>query len=428
MLPGTGEGSGASFGKICSMTLIPAVSMAAGSAAVSMAAPSETLQARMQRFSAGLLVGAVVTEIFPILKERLLQPQVGGSSADHNALNLNRISWSDMTAAVLGFSAALVLLYSVKAIDLEGDNSISEAESPGTGRCGSENNVWLQARGDGDEETSMKLQMWLGRLQCHASALSKLAQAPYVDRDAVDEELHGMDFLVDSARRLCRGAEPMDRRSISRLRNVVSDLINDVEKLRTMNIRKVQETENQLRVAKTSLMKVHCIAERATFRRWGPQVPVISEEQLIDKVPVGLVVAVIVDAVIDGMLIGLAGAVSISSGRLMATATTFEMGFLGYSFACSIIKAARPWTAVVILALPPLAMLFAAGTAGLSVNFIGRSPAFSGFVAFAMVALLFLVFQELLVEAHEKEHGGAWHISLWLYAGLLFSINSDMFF
>merc|ERR1719401_48968 len=56
-------------------------------------------------------------------------------------------------------------------------------------------------------------------------------------------------------------------------------------------------------------------------------------------VPWGLVLAVLVDSIVDGMLIGLAGSVALNSGWLMAVATAIEMGFLGYSFACS---AARP--------------------------------------------------------------------------------------
>ena len=29
---------------------------------------------------------------------------------------------------------------------------------------------------------------------------------PQVDREALDEEVHGLDFLVDSARRICAGS------------------------------------------------------------------------------------------------------------------------------------------------------------------------------------------------------------------------------
>jgi len=143
-------------------------------------------------------------------------------------------------------------------------------------------------------------------------------------------------------------------------------------------------------------------------------------------VPWGLIFAVVIDAVIDGMLIGLAGSVAYTSGLLMALATAIEMGFLGYSFACSLTKSVRRLTATIILGLPPLAMLGAAAAATAGATYVEHMAAFCGLVAFALVAVLFLVVQELLVEAHEKEEGEAWHISVWLYMGLLLSITLDV--
>jgi len=276
----------------------------------------------------------------------------------------------------------------------------------------------------GDEESTTKLQIWLARLQAHAAALVRIAGRDPVDREAIDEEVHGVDFLVDSARRLCRGAEPMDRRSVSRLRHFVGNLIKDVEHLQQLDVSRVEDIDKQLRLAGASLLDVHSVAEKATFRRWAPRP--LPEKPLDNNIPRGLIVAVVVDAMIDGMLIGLAGAVASKSGKLMAAATTFEMGFLGYSFACSITKVARRCTGLVVLSLPPVMMVLSAVLACLSAGFMEQSPIFSAFVAFAMVAVLFLVFQELLVEAHEKEGGDEWHISLWLYAGLALSINFDM--
>lgn len=407
---------GAGVAGICATTAVPALAMALGSAAVSMGEPSEGLQAKLQRFSAGLLVGAVMTEIFPILKQRL----VPVSSSPGQG-----VSWSNMLAAALGFGMALLLMYSLKALDLEGAGTESgdEARLPAR-ECLS--HVWLEG---GDEDSSGKLRMWLARLQAHSTALCRLVAAEQVDREAVDEEVHGIDFLVDSARRLCRGAEPMDRRSAKRLRRCVTQLIEDIEQLRQMDASQVRQIEKQLRVAGTALLQVHSVTEQATFRRWAPQPLPKKLDDAAATVPWGLVVAVVIDSIIDGMLIGLAGAVDTKSGWLMATATTFEMGFLGYAFACSILKAAaRPYTAVAILGLPPVSMLVSAAVACLTAGRMEHHPAFSGLIAFAMVALLFLVFQELLLEAQEKEDGEAWHISLWLYAGLLLSINVDMIF
>mmetsp|Transcript_10532 Transcript_10532/g.23186 ORF Transcript_10532/g.23186 Transcript_10532/m.23186 type:complete len:415 (+) Transcript_10532:76-1320(+) len=410
---------GGTFARVCGITAVPAVAMALGSSAVSLAQPSETLEARLQRFSAGLLIGAVITEIFPILKRHLL-PE-------------GHLSIVNFMAAVLGFSLALFLMYSIKAMDLDGESdSEEEAESEGGEEVEAPRKAeWLQTRADGDEEASMKLSMWLARLQAHSMSLARIVNSQDVDREAIDEEVHGIDFLVDASRRLCKGAEPMDRRSATRLRQKVAGLIEDIEGLRQMDVNESTSIENQLRLANVSLLKVHSATERAVFRRWGPRPLEESgdeENERKGKIPVRLILAVVVDSIVDGMLIGLAAAVSATSGRLMAAATTFEMGFLGYSFAISIAKVARRCSAIGILAVPPLAMMVASGLAAESVDFLEGTPAFSGFIAFAMVALLFLVFQELLLEAHEKEGGEEWHISLWLYAGLLVSIHFDMIF
>ena len=84
----------------------------------------------------------------------------------------------------------------------------------------------------------------------------------------------------------------------------------------------------------------------------------------LEPMPVGLILAVVLDAGIDGMLIGLASSVAVSSGVFMSIATIFEMGFLGYSFACSVVPACRSKvTAVAVLATPPLVMLAASVTA-----------------------------------------------------------------
>mmetsp|Transcript_148426 Transcript_148426/g.377471 ORF Transcript_148426/g.377471 Transcript_148426/m.377471 type:complete len:441 (+) Transcript_148426:32-1354(+) len=437
------EDEGAGVVEILATTAVPAFAMALGSAAVSMTQPSEALQARLQRFSAGLLVGAVVTEIFPILRMHLLitiseSAEGHDDDANRRSSHTTAVSWPNMLAAVLGFGAALLLMYSVKALDLEGESEESDdagqiadgdTRSAGDSAAATPSLGYVWLPGSGDEESSVKLRMWTSRLQAHASSLSRLTAAPEVDREAVDEEVHGLDYLVDSARRLCRGAEPMDRCSATRLRQHVDELIKDIGLLQEMDTSQVRDVDRQLRVAGASLLRVHSLAERATFRRWGPRPPPEIKpvtEQL--SLPLGLIIAVLVDAMIDGMLIGLAGSVASTSGKLMAAATTFEMGFLGYSFACSIMKAARRCTAIFTLSLPPMCMLIASTVACLSAGYVENSAAFSGLVAFAMVAVLFLVFQELLVEAHEKEDGDAWHISVWLYAGLLLSAFCDLVF
>merc|ERR1712124_53766 len=102
------------------------------------------------------------------------------------------------------------------------------------------------------------------------------------------------------------------------------------------------------------------------------------------------------------------------------------MGFLGYSFACSIVKTtARRGLVAILLGVPPASMLAASALACAGASGLEDTAAFCGLIAFALVALLFLVFQELLLEAHENGEEG-WHIGIWLYVGLLMSIVVDV--
>merc|ERR1712066_535523 len=98
----------------------------------------------------------------------------------------------------------------------------------------------------------------------------------------------------------------------------------------------------------------------------------------------------------------------------------------GFSFACSLVKTVRCRTAAVTLAVPPLMMLTSSMVASVCATRVEQTPAFCGLMAFALVAVLFLVVQELLIEAHEKEGGEAWHVGILLYLGLVLSVGLDI--
>ncbi|CAL1154916.1 unnamed protein product [Cladocopium goreaui] len=280
--------------------------------------------------------------------------------------------------------------------------------------------------------------MALAGIQAKCSTLRALVDADEVDREALDEEVHGLDFLVHSARRICRGAEPIEPRNANRLRHHVSQLVAGIERLQHLDLRYPAAVDQELKSTAACVRHIHSHAERATFRRWHPPqrevrpLPTVEEgeasrDSLPSPVPFGMILAVVVDSGVDGMLIGLAGSVARGSGFLMAIATAIEMGFLGYSFACSLTKALRrPWVAVVILSAPPLTMMLTSILAFQGAYEAKSTPVFCGLIAFAMAALLFLVLEELLLEAHEKEESEGWTVSVWLYIGLLLSIGFDV--
>lgn len=455
MVPADVDG-GSTLAGIGAVTAVPAVAMALGSAAISAGEPSERLQARLQHFSAGLLIGAIVTDIFPILRERLMSRTVDGHK---------EVQWASLLAAFTGFSLALLLMYGVKSLELENSDESDPSggkaaalEDGGRPRHSSGAMDSVLARKVSDTSSlasplmapsappgvplglersleSRGIGSAISKLDARASALSQLVAEEEVDREAVDEEVHGIDFLVDAARRSCRGTAPVDTYNATRLREHASELAEDISKVRGIDTGDLAGIDKQLKVIAATLRHIHSHVDRGVFRRWRPQPPKehahhAPAEGEVEappaNVPWGLVLAVVIDSILDGMLIGLAGSVAIMSGWLMAMATAIEMGFLGYSFACSIVKSVRRLKTVVILGLPPCAMLAASMGAFAGASYVENKPPFVGLIAFALVALLFLVVEELLLEAHEKEGSEVWHISGWLYIGLLLSICLDV--
>lgn len=138
-------------------------------------------------------------------------------------------------------------------------------------------------------------------------------------------------------------------------------------------------------------------------------------------VPWGLVCAVNIDAFVDGFLVGLAYIARPHSGVVIGAATSIEMAFLGLSFA-GILKECLPARKAVPLALLPPLLLVSAGTIGAAIGDVvkGSPPVFYAFMSFGTVALLFLVVEELLIEAHENQDGkGIWYINQCVFLGFL---------
>lgn len=115
--------------------------------------------------------------------------------------------------------------------------------------------------------------------------------------------------------------------------------------------------------------------------------------------PTGLAVTAGIDLLVDGLVLGISFVAGMQQGILLAIALTLEVLFLGLSLTGSLAESMTRGKAVLLtcaigLALPvgallstPVAMLPDAWR--------------TGFYAFGLIALLYLVTEELLVEAHE---------------------------
>lgn len=117
--------------------------------------------------------------------------------------------------------------------------------------------------------------------------------------------------------------------------------------------------------------------------------------------PVGLLATLGTDIFIDGLLIGIGFAAGAEEGMLLSLALTLELLFLGLS-ASTAMSSAGASKGRVIAVTAGLALVLAVGTA-LGVVVLGelRDEWMEQVLSFGLAALLYLVTEELLVEAHE---------------------------
>lgn len=119
------------------------------------------------------------------------------------------------------------------------------------------------------------------------------------------------------------------------------------------------------------------------------------------KGPVAMLAAVGVDLLIDGVVLGLSLIAGAKTGFVVAAVLTLEVLILGVTVAAELGESSRTKNRV-LLTTTALALPFPAG-AMLAVPIAVCPPAVvAAALSFGLVALLYLVAEELLVEAHEK--------------------------
>ena len=116
----------------------------------------------------------------------------------------------------------------------------------------------------------------------------------------------------------------------------------------------------------------------------------------------GLIVAMGIDVTLDGLLIGLGFAAGQKQGMLLTIAMVLEVFFLGVAVATSLTKDSVS-IGRTLRTTGLLGALILVG-AGAGATAVATLPAalVDGLLAFGVAALLYLVTEELLVEAHEE--------------------------
>ena len=132
-------------------------------------------------------------------------------------------------------------------------------------------------------------------------------------------------------------------------------------------------------------------------------IAMLTVKQFAEKAEgsLGLITTAGVDVLIDGLIIGIGFAAGSKAGILLTIALTIELLFLSLSVAATLSRD-RTSPGKVIATTVGIALLLPLGAiagfillGGLSGNLL------AGFLAFGLVALLYLVTEELLTEAHE---------------------------
>lgn len=139
------------------------------------------------------------------------------------------------------------------------------------------------------------------------------------------------------------------------------------------------------------------------------------------KLPVGLLVAVAVDLLTDGFLIGIGFAAGAKEGRLLTLALTVELLSLGLAVAVTLGRANRSRGRTITIIALLASLIFVGSISGVTLLKGLSDTALEVALSFGLAALLFLVTEELLVEAHE-EHDTPFATATFFAGFLLFLV------
>ena len=124
--------------------------------------------------------------------------------------------------------------------------------------------------------------------------------------------------------------------------------------------------------------------------------------QTPSMLPIGLLVAVAVDLLLDGLLVGLGSDLGANQGVVLTIALTIEILFIGLSVTTRLSRDGISRSRAVITT-SCLGLATGVGALGGAIVLSGASAQLLAFVlAFGAAALLYLVVEELLTEAHEE--------------------------
>ncbi|MGT2467722.1 ZIP family metal transporter (plasmid) [Mesorhizobium atlanticum] len=116
--------------------------------------------------------------------------------------------------------------------------------------------------------------------------------------------------------------------------------------------------------------------------------------------PAGLLTAIAIDILIDGLVLGIGFAAGPKVGLLLTIALTIEVLFLGLTVATELGESITSRSRIIGITTALVVLLPVGALLGAPVGAL-PGPVLTGFFAFGLIALLYLITEELLIEAHE---------------------------
>lgn len=142
---------------------------------------------------------------------------------------------------------------------------------------------------------------------------------------------------------------------------------------------------------------------------------------LQQKLPVSLLIAIGVDIFIDGLLLGIGFTAGNTEGMLLAFALSVELLSLGMATAAELGDNNLSKQKSIALIAGLAIVFFISAVLGATLLHNLSHNALEVVLSFGLSALLFLVTEELLIEAHEEKET-VWHTSAFFVGFLLFLI------
>lgn len=411
---------------------------------------SDVIEATLQNFSAGLILAAVGNELFPLLSK---------CEGVQKALGIT-----------IGFVFGLILVYGI-------ENYVETFNTDDKDKEGNQNhltNVNVDESIDYYQQQHLVLTDWEEdsvtnatqsiTIPAHQQKLKDLIYSivnnvnkieiktnfltnndlsiQQVDDigEEIDEEIHKLDYILDRTRRMFEGSRSKDMFSntlikLEKQQQIMKRLI-DFKRIvkhieehiisNQFNEEIIKEIYEHLNDASLKLNEFHSSVQSG-FTKWHRSRPFPLIEEGF-TVPLSMLIPICIDGLVDGFLIGLTCTISFNAGVVLSFANSIEMSLLGAALSVRVAKctASSLFVRLLAISLPPVFMFLGTIIGSLLGHLTSlNSMLFTAFVSFGIVALLYLVCHELLLEAYDLQNQtNRWQVSIALFAGVFLVLIS----